>query len=439
MTMNSKLHAGANAVRLATFVLAALWGQNLLAASVVQVGNCQSKAGFSTITLGIAAVSPGGTVLVCPGVYAEQVTINKPLTIRGIQDGNNNAAVIVPPSAGLVTNSSRLSPYLVNGRPLAAQILVTAATGSVNISNLTVDGSGNGITYTCGNEIILAGIYYRAAQGTINDVATRNQIIAPTGCDDRAFGIMAESGGTHASPVHRAVAIVGNSLRSFETVGIAADDFGLIATISGNTLSSVEPGVTLGIQTFAVTASVLGNSVSLGGNDFSTGISGDATHAVVISGNTVGHGGTGIAVSSDDLTPNVNGDANNSKITLNNVFDSIGVIDLVNFSENAGIVVCSNNNLVQGNAINGTTTGAVFVDTCFNTTFGSTGNTIKNNDINEACAGVLLNTTGNIVNSNQFANTVQNQVNGTACPAPPAHAPAVLAGSSGNARHRTPQ
>ena len=39
----------------------------------------------------------------------------------------------------------------------------------------------------------------------------------------------------------------------------------------------------------------------------------------------MGHGGTGIAVSSDEI---VNGDANNGTITANNVFDSSGGIDL---------------------------------------------------------------------------------------------------------------
>ena len=66
-----------------------------------------------------------------------------------------------------------------------------------------------------GVKVILAGIYYRAAKGTVQYVATRNQIITPTGCDDRAFGIMAESGGTLASPVPLAVTIQNNSLRSF--------------------------------------------------------------------------------------------------------------------------------------------------------------------------------------------------------------------------------
>jgi hypothetical protein len=198
----------------------------------------------------------------------------------------------------------------------------------------------------------------------------------------------------------------------------------------------VDPGVNNGIQIVAATGSVLGNSISLGGNDFASAILADANHAVVISGNTVGHGGTGIVVLSDD---SLNSDANNSKITLNNVFDSTGVIDLGSFNENAGILVCSNNNLVQSNLISGTTAAAVFVDTCFNVTFGSAGNTIKNNDINEACAGVLLNTAGNIVNSNQFANTIQVQQNGSACPAPLAHASAVQNSASGNTRQRTPQ
>lgn len=443
--MNIKFHAGAKAVRLAMFVLAGLWGQSLLA--TVQVGNCQSKTGVASITLAVAAVSPGGVIQVCPGTYPEQVVISKPLTIRGIQDGNNDAAVIVPPSGGMAANTTRLSPYLTTGHPLAAQILVNAATGLVNISNLTVDGSGNGITYGCGSEIILAGIYYRAAQGTIKNVATRNQIIAPTGCDDRAFGIMAESGGTLASPVNLTVAIQDSSLRSFGTVGIAADDFGLTSTIKGNTLSSASPGVNSGIQIVAATGSAVSNSISLGGNDFSTGISADASHAVVISGNTVGHGGTGISVSSDDF---FNSDANNGKITSNYVFDSSGGTDLtdpnpLNQFENAGILVCSNNNLVQGNEINGSTVAAVLVDTCFNTTFGSTGNTIKGNQINEACAGVWLRPTGNIVNSNQFTNVVHVLQSGDSCSPTLAFAstlaPAfsIQGGLSVNTRRRGPQ
>jgi hypothetical protein len=162
---------------------------------------------------------------------------------------------------------------------------------------------------------------------------------------------------------------------------------------------------------------------------------------VVISGNTLGHGGTGIVVESDDF---INSDANNSKIIANNVFDNSGVVDLTNSHpnlqfENAGILVCSNNNLVLGNEVNGSAAGAIFVDTCFNKTFGSTGNTIKVNDIDEACAGVWQRTTGNIVNSNEFRNTVHVLQSGTTCSTTLAPLSLVQGGSSVNTRRRGPQ
>jgi hypothetical protein len=435
--MNIKFPAGGMAVRLTIFVLSGLWGQSLLAANnVVQVGNCQSKTGVATITLAVAAVSPGGLILVCPGTYPEQVEISKPLTIRGIQDGNNDAAIIVPPVGGLQQNTTRISPILTPGRLVAAQILVDATTGWVNISNLTVDGTGNGLTYSCGSEIILAGIYYRGASGTVKDVATRNQAIVSTGCDDRAFGMLAESGGSLASPVHRFVDIEDSSLRSFQSVGIAADDFGLTASIEGNTLSSLDSRANSAIQMVAVRGSAVGNSISLGGNDFSTGILDDGVHAALISKNTVGHGGSGIAVASDD---GLNSDADDSKIIGNTVFDSIGDIDLPNFNENAGILVCSNNNQLWSNEVNGSKVAAVFVDTCFNTTFGSTGNTIKKNDINEACAGVLLNTAGNITHTNEFTNVVHIQQNGSTCSTTLTPVSPFLGVQSGITRRRGPQ
>src|SRR5439155_23439459 len=40
---------------------------------------------FPTITLAVAAASPSDTIKVCPGLYAEQVSINKTLTLQGAQ------------------------------------------------------------------------------------------------------------------------------------------------------------------------------------------------------------------------------------------------------------------------------------------------------------------------------------------------------------------
>ena len=81
--------------------MGALRGENLSA--TVAVGAClpQLKS-FSTIQGAVAASSSGGTVLVCPGTYPEQVVINTPLTLKGIVSGNHGAAVITVPASGLL-------------------------------------------------------------------------------------------------------------------------------------------------------------------------------------------------------------------------------------------------------------------------------------------------------------------------------------------------
>jgi len=52
-------------------------------ASTVVVGTClQNHQSYSTISQAVSSVPSGSTVLVCPGVYAEQVTITQPWTLR---------------------------------------------------------------------------------------------------------------------------------------------------------------------------------------------------------------------------------------------------------------------------------------------------------------------------------------------------------------------
>jgi nitrous oxidase accessory protein NosD len=48
---------------------------------------CGASAGYKTIGAAIAVASPGDTIRVCPGLYAEQVNINKTLTLLGAQAG----------------------------------------------------------------------------------------------------------------------------------------------------------------------------------------------------------------------------------------------------------------------------------------------------------------------------------------------------------------
>src|SRR6266404_6201120 len=94
------------------------------------VGTCKPKlTSFSTIQAAVSAVPPGSTVLVCPGVYPEQVTISRPLTLQGIADSNLDQIVITVPGTGLANVTS------VFGELVATQVLVLNA-GPVNMCNI---------------------------------------------------------------------------------------------------------------------------------------------------------------------------------------------------------------------------------------------------------------------------------------------------------------
>ena len=64
-------------------------------ASTVQVGHCiPNVQSYPTISAAVSGVTAGSTVEVCPGGYAEQVTITQPLTLIGLRVGTANQAVI---------------------------------------------------------------------------------------------------------------------------------------------------------------------------------------------------------------------------------------------------------------------------------------------------------------------------------------------------------
>lgn len=141
-----------------------LLGTNLMLAANYAVGTCKpGLPSFSTISSAVSGVPSGSTVEVCPGTYAEQVFITQSLTLKGIASGNNSDVVIAAPTSGLTTIVS------IFGLTVAPQVAVSA--GPVNISNITVDGTGNGVTCPTW----LAGIFYGdGSSGIVNAVTARN-------------------------------------------------------------------------------------------------------------------------------------------------------------------------------------------------------------------------------------------------------------------------
>lgn len=232
------------------------------------VGTCASGTQFPTIQAAVDAASSASTVKVCPGVYPEQVTINRSLTLNGLSLGRS--AVIVPPAGGLVTNG------VVGTTPFAAQILVQNA--AVTINNIGVDGNGLGVgCLTAGRWI---GIAYQVASGTIKNLVVRN---GPLCADTTA--ILADSTTTLKilnNSIHECLFCIdlkgaANTTVSSNTLTLGAQPpsyWGVYVesspgptTISGNIIIGIQTGI---YAANSPSVSVTSNTVST--NPYATGI-----------------------------------------------------------------------------------------------------------------------------------------------------------------------
>jgi hypothetical protein len=379
-------------------------------ASTVVVGSCKTGlTSFATIQAAVDAVPAGSTIDVCPGTYPEQVTINgKSLTIIGVLSGTNDAAILVPPSGGLLVNASDPT-----GKPVAAQVFVENATG-VTISHLTVDGTGNALT-GCGTNLI--GIYYQNSSGKIMDDVARNQILDPSdqGCDV-GLGIDVES--DSGAP---AVTVSGSSVHNYQKNGITAGGPGTgggpVITITGNTVVGIgatpaiaQNGIQIG---YGATGKVTGNyvidDIYTGSTFAASGILIYASAGITASNNSVASTQFGIATTSDRSF----GPADNTIISSNHIAgtQSFDAIDL-----------CSNGNTADSNTISGNNaqSGIHVDDECPGpgSTPSGTNNTVKNNTINEPCAGILLGSgTPNTTTPNTFFNVSFTTLAGNSCTA----------------------
>lgn len=190
-------------------------------ATTYYVGSCRVGS-FSTISDALAATPAPDVVYVCPGTYPERINITKPVTLAGIPSGGANQVFITVPSGGLSSGCG------------GVQVCVND-TGPVNITNITIDGSG--ATFAGGSII---GLAYQNSSGTINYVEARYQQ-GSAGVGISIFQEQAES-----------VTIENSNIHSFTGWGIETDDdspSGYEATVKivGNTIDP-EPGASGGIE-----------------------------------------------------------------------------------------------------------------------------------------------------------------------------------------------
>lgn len=242
---------------LCLLAIGVLLGVHPMLAANYAVGPCKpTYTSFPTISLAVSGVPPGSTVLVCPGTYPEQVTIAQPLTLKGISSGNAGQAVITVPGSGLAVVTTGL------GYSIAAMLDVTA--GPVNISDITVDGTGN----TVPGGTWFAGILYNdGSSGTVNEITARNLI---------ASGATAGVWTENATPNNESVTIENSSFHDIDNSAVIAMGNTLLATAKGNTMQTAGYNV----QWYAG-GSLTGNVVNGG----SVGLF--IVSPVTVSGNTV--------------------------------------------------------------------------------------------------------------------------------------------------------
>ena len=389
---------------LALVILLGLGGQAF--STTVAAGNPACKPSlvhFATIQLEVNAVPGGSTIDICPGNYPEQVVINKNLTLQGVADGGLDAAVIVAPGGGLLQNTSSLA----TGNSIAAQILVQAPATSVKVSNLTVDGSNNGIT-GCGPNPI--GIYYQNASGAVSRASVLNEVLGAglTGCQ-AGLGIFVQSGGGGTSTV----SIASSNVENYQKNGITGNEVGTTVTIKGNTVigqgptsGAAENSIQIG---FGATGTISGNTV--GSDVWAPDVFGDtgdaaagllvyASQNVTITSNNVNNTQYGIALAGDPS----NGSADHNVVTKNTV-SATHLYD--------GIDLCGSNNTASSNIINGSDESGVHIDdTC---TGSAASDTAAFNTINSACAGILIGPSASspTTSSNTYYNVGTLQLSGT--------------------------
>ena len=358
-------------------VLAGVTANGAAGATLV-VGQKPSCEGvqFSKIQDAVNAASPGDTVQVCPGVYAEQVTVSKPLQLIG-----NNGAILQPSGAAANTTG------LASGQSIASILLIENTTG-VTVRNLTVDGSEADIN-ACSPDLI--GVFFRNASGQLSRIAVRNVKLSSNfnSCQSGSAILVQSSGGQTS-----VVDIDYNSIHDYQKNGITANETGTQVTMEGNVVTGLGPtmgaaqnGIQIG---FGATGTIRHNTVA--NHIWSPCVSLDSCDAtannilvfqsdsVQINNNVAGVAQTGVAIV-----------GNNAKVFDNQIYDS-QIFDAVE--------LIGNGNTAERNTISHSDQAAVFVE--------GNSNVIRDNVINEAAFGILkvAGSTGNFIPPNTYYNTL---------------------------------
>jgi nitrous oxidase accessory protein NosD len=179
------------------------------------------RAGFTHIQDAINAAAAGDRIRICKGVYVEQLTIQKSLTL----DADSGATLM--PSAMQQNTVS-----LFSSAPIATAILVQNA-ADVTIRGLIVDGANNGIS-ACTPD--LEGITFQNSSGSVERAAIRNFKLGTglEGCQS-GLGVFVQSGAGGISNVE----ITNCTIHDYQKNGITAEEVGTSKSIRRNLVTGI--------------------------------------------------------------------------------------------------------------------------------------------------------------------------------------------------------
>jgi hypothetical protein len=367
-----------------------------LAASVA-VGTClPNKVSFDSLTDAVQGVPPGSTILVCPGVYAEQIVINKSLTLKGQTSGNAAYPVLVPPAGGLVGNAVSLNvfSFFANGTPLAAQILIQGGV-TVTITDMAVDGTGANVP-AC-NPLVV-GIFVQDSSLTLNGVAMKNHLqTSPSVCFGAAVLSQNDSANPTTTKVQNSTFVNGG--QAFE-----ADGASNTSTLTNNSFAGNPASNANAISVLGGNSTIQGNTISnytfppaADVNSAAFGIFLECVPGGTVANNTIATTQAGIFLQLPGCP------TTGVSITGNKISDSQFI----------GIDVGETNGLVQGNDIRTS-------QTAIRIPGASAGNTIQNNTINDTCAAFGSNPAAgaNTILNNNISNALNLAIVNTtgSCP-----------------------
>lgn len=215
--------------------------------------NCPNPE-YQTISAAVAAAHPGVVIAICPALYDEQVVINKPLSVEGL-DVNGIDRVLVQPAG-----------FGSSGGPNSGAVISVINTQNVRIENLTIDASRNMVS---GCDIPLAGVHVlNSLADLVHNAITGAMLADPSSCGaffGNGSGVLVDEDGSRKGPFR--VSVQENSIHDHLRDGVFSNGPDVQIDVDGNTITGIGPSsgsLQFGVFLLQATGTVRNNLLTEG-------------------------------------------------------------------------------------------------------------------------------------------------------------------------------